>query len=494
MSEARTIDPRVLSTLNEDGTRRWIRPRPSRGRFLSARRIVAWVLILLFTAIPYVSVNGRPLVLLDLASRRFTIFGATFLPTDTLLLAILLLGIVVGIFLLTALFGRVWCGWACPQTVYMEFLFRPIERLFEGTPGRARAGLARRLGGAGRLLKFGAYLLVSLYLAHTFLAYFVGVDRLALWVTRSPLEHPVGFLVVAVTTGLMLLDFGYFREQVCLVACPYGRLQAALLDRSSLIITYDPKRGEPRGRMRRTVATPAALTVGATGPAPQTNGALRHGDCVDCGMCVVTCPTGIDIRNGLQMECIGCAQCIDACDAVMARLKRPLGLIRYATQAGIEGGSARILRPRAAIYAAILLVIAGAFTLAVVARPTANVVVVRGLGRPYTALDGGMIGNPVKIKLVSRTTRALELGLSAEGIPGARLAAETNPVRLPPGASAVVPAMVEVPEGSFVGGRCGVTLRIAERGAPGLDHPTFSREIRYTLVGPAVPTAPGETP
>lgn len=327
--------PRVLATLNDDGSRRWLKPRVSPGRFLSRRRAVAYGLILLFTAIPYIQVGGRPLVLLDLPARRFTIFGVTFLPTDTVLLALFMVSVFVGVFLLTALLGRVWCGWACPQTVYMEFVYRPIERLLEGSPGRRRKGVLAE-SGVGKVLKFGAFLVVSLFLAHTFLAYFVGVERLAHWVTRSPLEHPSGFLIVAAVTGLMLFDFGYFREQMCLVACPYGRFQSALLDRSSLIVSYDRKRGEPRGR--KTVSLPLVDGAGSA-----------RGDCVDCGLCVATCPTGIDIREGLQMECVHCAQCIDACDAVMTKLGMPRGLIRYSSQDAIEGKQARFLRPRVVI-------------------------------------------------------------------------------------------------------------------------------------------------
>ena len=210
---------RVLSTLNQDGSRRWIRPRLSPGRFLKRRTIVAYGLILAFTAIPYLRMNGKPLILLDIPRRHFTLFGTTFLPTDTLFLMLLLLGIFVTIFLITALFGRAWCGWACPQTVYMEFLYRPIERLLEGSWTR-QMKLDREGPSAGRIVKFVVYLFVSMFLAHTFLAYFIGVETLFRWIRQSPVEHPAAFLVMAATTGLMMLDFGYFREQVCVVACP----------------------------------------------------------------------------------------------------------------------------------------------------------------------------------------------------------------------------------------------------------------------------------
>ena len=226
---------RVLPTLNPDGSRRWIRPKLFPGRCWHRRRTVAWGLIAVFTLIPYLSMRGRPLILLDVVHREFTLFGTTFLPTDSMLLMLLLVGVFLGIFLLTAVYGRVWCGWACPQTVYMEFLYRPIERLIEGNT-TAQERLDRHPLHPRRLLKYAVFVACSMFLAHTFLAYFVGVRALAHWVTRSPFEHPVAFLVMAGTTALMLLDFGFFREQVCMVACPYGRFQSVLHDRRSLIV------------------------------------------------------------------------------------------------------------------------------------------------------------------------------------------------------------------------------------------------------------------
>lgn len=458
--------PSVLSTLNDDGSRRWLRPRPSKGRFLRRRRAVAVLLIAVFTALPFVQVNHKPAVLLDLATRHFTFFGRTFLPTDTLLLSLLLIAVFVTVFWVTALLGRVWCGWACPQTVYLEFVFRPIERLLEGAPGRAR-----RRGFVGSppatALKYALYVVVSMGLAHTFLSYFVGVEELARWVRRSPLEHPSSFLVMSAVTGLMMIDFAWFREQVCIVACPYGRFQSAMLDRDSLIITYDRDRGEPRGKVRRDVSLPVL----------EDSARQATGDCVDCGLCVSTCPTGIDIRNGLQMECVGCAQCIDACDAVMRKIGRPPGLIRYSTASAMTHGRRRLLRPRVVAYPMVLILLAGAFVYVLSTKSVASVLVLRGLGAPFTTLPDGTVANPVRLKVVNRSDHPLEFRAGVEGLDGAVLQAEDMPFLVAPGAARTVPATIVAPVERFEHGAAGVIVRLWAGEA-------YSRQMRYRLMGP----------
>ena len=282
----------VLSTLNPDGTRRWLAPRLAKGRFWKRRRVVAYWLILLFNLLPWIQIGGKPAMLLDVMHREFTFFGMTFQPTETLLITLLILAIFVGIFLATALFGRVWCGWGCPQTVYLEYLYRPIERLVEGkhhSKGRAA------VPGGRKLLKYAVFLVISLHLSHTFLAYFVGAPTVIEWSLGNPADHMMGFLIVWLVAAAMMIDFGFFREQMCILACPYGRLQSALLDPDSIVIGYDPIRGEPRGKGKRGTEKTTGL-----------------GDCVDCKLCVAVCPTGIDIRDGLQMECVNCAECVDA--------------------------------------------------------------------------------------------------------------------------------------------------------------------------------------
>ncbi len=454
----------VLSTLNEDGSRNWLKPRVSPGRFLTGRRIVAYALIAIFTLVPYLKMNGKPLILLNIIEREFTFFGVTFLPTDTLLLALLMLTVFVTIFLLTALLGRVWCGWACPQTVYMEFLYRPIERLFEGSPGKKQT--LKGPTGLRKILKLVIYLLCSMFLAHTFLAYFVGVEQLFQWVQGSPLKHPTAFIVMAVVTGLMMFDFAFFREQLCLVACPYGRFQSVMLDRNSLIISYDERRGEPRGKKRRAR------------PGQDVSLPVQQGDCIDCKLCVTTCPTGIDIRNGLQMECIGCAQCIDACDAVMRKIGRATGLIRYSSQSAMAGEKPKLIRPRVIIYPIFLAIVVGAFVGVLVTRAPADVTLLRGLGRPFAILADGTVANSIQVKIVNRTDQAATYSISTFGVDGALvLPPESRIIAVEPGAMETQPLQIVTPNTDFVNRRKQIGIRVSDGGS-------FEEDLSFSLMGP----------
>jgi cytochrome c oxidase accessory protein FixG len=458
---------RVLPTLNQDGSRRWIRPRPFHGRYWNRRRVTAWGLMLVFLVVPYLRMNGRPLILLDLPRREFSLFGTTFLPTETVLFQLLFLSAVIAIFLFTALLGRVWCGWGCPQTVYMEFLFRPLEYAIEGGP----AGV-RRLDAAGglaprRALKYAVFGVLSLVLAPTVLGYFVGVEELVRWVGRSPAEHPTAFLVMAGTSALVFLDFAWFREQTCLVACPYGRLQSVLLDRRSLVVAYDVRRGEPRGKLAVLHRTAA----GAAAPA---------GDCVDCGMCVQACPTGIDIRDGLQMECIHCTQCMDACDGVMARLGRAPGLVRYGSRAGMEGRTSSWVRPRVLAYPAALAVTLGLLVWQLGTRAETEITVLRGRGAPFTVGQDGSVVNQVRLKIANRGPVARSYAIALEGADAATLIAPINPFPVPAHRTAETSLFVTLPPGAFDAGRRDVILRVR-----GVGEPAFAHAYPWRLAGPS---------
>ena len=449
---------RVLPTLNEDGSRRWIRPKPAPGTYWHARRAVAYGLMLVFFLIPHLRMGGKPLILLDLPRRHFTLFGTTFLPTDTLLLMLLLASIIITIFLLTALFGRVWCGWGCPQTVYMEFLFRPIERLLEGgRSGSLILDKERKHFHPRRLAKYAVYGVLALFLAHTFLAYFVGTEALAQWVRRSPTEHPTSFVIMAGTSLAVFMNFTYFREQTCLVACPYGRMQSVLLDRQSMVVAYDYNRGEPR--MKGKVRPEGA------------------GDCIDCGACVITCPTGIDIRDGLQMECIHCTQCADACDDVMTKVGKPKGLIRYSSRELLEGHKRHIVRPRTVLYPLALAVFLGGFTYALITRDAADVTVLRGQGEPFTRETDGRIANQVRVKITNRTNVDHDYRIEVIGAEAGSVVVPQNPLPVAVGQTAVTPLFVLLPAAAYHDGEHAVTVRVS-------DGSGFTVELPYRLVGP----------
>jgi cytochrome c oxidase accessory protein FixG len=456
-------DEPVLSTLNRDGTRRWLRPKVSKGRFLERRRGVGYALIVLFAALPYIRIGGKPAVLLDLPNRQFTFFGTTFLPTDTLLLAFLLLSIFIGIFLLTALFGRVWCGWGCPQTVYMEYVYRPLERLFDGrnytSGGKADVHPARRVA------KYLVFLVVSFVIAHIFLAYFVGVDELFRWVRLSPLEHPMAFAIVGFTTFLMMLDFCLFREQVCTLMCPYGRLQSVLLDRQSLIVSYDTGRGEPRGKLRKKE--------------PRDD----RGDCIDCNLCVVTCPTGIDIRDGLQMECIGCAQCIDACDEVMDRIKRPRGLIRYSSQQSMEEGRRKLLRPRVVVYPLLLGAALTLFGFTLAGKDSADVSFLRNRARPYQLVEGGGVANTLTVKIANRTDEVRTYDVTVAEAAGT--VSSELPLAVAGLSTGQATVHVTLPRQAFDQGRATITVRVT-------DDDGFEKAFEQTVLGPLFAGTTGE--
>jgi cytochrome c oxidase accessory protein FixG len=451
---------RVLPTLNQDGTRRWVRPKVFHGTHYWRRFAVAWSLIAVFVALPFVKIAGYPAILLDVPGRKFHLFGATFLPTDGVLLMFLLLAIFLTIFWISALAGRVWCGWGCPQTAYMEFLFRPIERLLEGSRGQ-QLKLDRDGANFRRVLKLLIYGLLAIALGNLFLSYFVGVDRLKTWLTRSPFEHPTPFLVAAFTSALVFYDFAYFREQMCTIICPYARLQSVLLDRRSLLIGYDEKRGEPRGKGRK---------VG--------------GDCIDCKACVVACPTGIDIRQGLQLECIACAQCVDACNSVMRKIKKPEGLIRYGSQAGFAGEApSKRVRARLLLYPALVSLCLLGLVLVGSNRRTAELTVLRGIGAPF-AMQGEQVRNQLRIKLRNRGDEDVSFQLSLDNAEDSEFIAPENPVFVKAGEQVTASAFVISPPNLFHRGVR--TIEVIARTENGLE-----KRAPYKLLGPMTQSGPG---
>jgi len=368
-AEVRLPDIDTVYTINPDGSRNFLHPADVKGRFQVRKNLVFAVLIAIYIVLPWIKIGGHPAVQLDIPGRNAFLFGLTFTNQDFYLMFFVLSGIGFTLFVITSLWGRIWCGYACPQTVFLEGVYRKIERRIEGP--RAKR-IRRNLGPATfdkiwrKTLKHGIFLGLSVLLAHAFVAYFIPVHELGHAVFRNPAAHKTAFLWTMAWTAILYFDYSWFREQTCLIICPYGRLQSALIDRDSIIIGYDGNRGEPRSKVNDD-----------------------GGDCIDCKRCVQVCPTGIDIRNGLQLECVGCANCVDACDEIMGKIHRPPGLIRYDSLNGFEGKPrARLLRPRVFVYAFLGLLGLTVATGSVVLRKPFEVKALRARGLPYTLEEG----------------------------------------------------------------------------------------------------------
>lgn len=333
--KSRELPEERLATTDEKGKRVYLYPDDiKQGHYRNLRVKLRAFLVIFFLFLPWIKIQGHQAVLLDIPHRRFAILGLTFWAHDAPIFLFVLGILAFGIFLVTALLGRIWCGWACPQTVFIDGVFRRIERWIEGDSVERRKlddGPWNENKVFKKILKWFLFLLVSLVITHSFLAYFVGTDELLVMIRRPPLENITSFLVMAASTAVILFDFGWFREQFCVIVCPYGRFQSVLMDDDSWAVMYDEKRGEPR-----------------RGRVPEGK---SEGDCVNCYRCVQVCPTGIDIRRGLQLECIACTACIDACDEVMDRLGKEQGLIRYDTLTQMSGKKVQWLRARTVIYA-----------------------------------------------------------------------------------------------------------------------------------------------
>lgn len=375
-----------VTAINDDGSRNIIHPSDVSGRFTLWRKLSAYLLIVIYAGLPWIEVGGYPAVFLDTEAMRFHFVGMTFASQDLWLAFFLISGLGFGLFYVTALLGRIWCGWACPQTVFLEHVYRRVERWIEGD-----AVKRRKLDNSGwgferiwkRGLKHALFVGLSLALAHMFMAYFVSIPGLWDMMQHAPAENWKVFLFVFAFAAVLYFNFAWFREQLCIVICPYGRLQSALIDEHSMVIGYDEKRGEPRGK--------------ASDP--------NAGACIDCNKCVQVCPTGIDIRQGLQMECIGCSACIDACDTVMDKLKRPRGLIRYDSMEGLEGRKTKYVRPRMILYSVLLLVGASVLLFSLRGLGDATITAWRAPGASYY-VDDAVVRNQFMVRVTNTSNES----------------------------------------------------------------------------------------
>jgi len=376
-----------ISTISKDGNRNWIFPKKPKGRFYNRRTLFSYFLLAVMFVGPFIKLNGHPFMLLNVVERKFILFGIAFWPQDFYLFVLAMLTFVVFIIVFTALFGRLWCGWACPQTIFMEMVFREIEYWIEGDAAQQKA-----LKNASsspekirkRFLKGSIFFLISFIIANTFLAYIIGIDELKQIVLDDPSNHVGGLIAILVFTFVFFAVYMRFREQACLIVCPYGRLQGVLLDKNSVVIAYDYKRGEPRGKLQKTAES-------------------KFGDCIDCHQCVNVCPTGIDIRNGTQLECVNCTACIDACDGIMDKIKKPHGLIRYTSENAIAEGTKFQITGRIKAYSFVLFVLLTTLLSLLIMRSDVESTILRTPGMIYQQQNDSIYSNLYTVNLINKT-------------------------------------------------------------------------------------------
>lgn len=387
-----------LSNVTDEGGRIWIYPRIIKGFFYKMRSYLSYFLIVGLIAGPFLEWEGHPIFMFNVLARKFIIFGIPFFPQDFNIIALALLTFVLFIVLFTAAFGRAWCGWACPQTVFMEMLFRKIENWIEGDYTKQKK-LRLAPWNTEKIIKKASkhtlFFLLSFIIANAFLAYLVGKNELLKLITEGPIEHWGKLASLTIFTIVFYLVFAKFRELVCIYVCPYGRLQSVLVDNNTIAVTYDYVRGEPRGK-------------------DKTNSTVKHGSCVDCNLCVQVCPTGIDIRNGAQLECINCTSCIDACNMVMDKIHKPEGLIRYASKNEIDKGQKLTFNVRMAAYTGILTVLASFMVFLLVSKPDLEATILRAPGMLFQEQKGGFQTNLYNFELVNKTFKDMDIELKVK--------------------------------------------------------------------------------
>ncbi len=418
-----------IPTVSADGkSRQWMYPKLIKGKLYQYRNMVSWLLLGLLFSGPFIRLNGEQLILFNVLERKFVFFGVIFLPQDFYLFVLAMLTFMVFIVLFTVVFGRVFCGWACPQTIFMEMVFRKIERWIEGTPEQQRKLNAAPLSIEKALKKGGKFIifvLISFFIANIFLAYLTGTENLLQIMAEPISQHTAGFIAIWIFTAVFYLVFANLRELVCTVICPYGRLQGVLLDKESLLVAYDYVRGEPRGKKGSSLE--------------------KLGDCVDCGLCVQVCPTGIDIRNGTQLECINCTVCIDACDMVMHKLDREERLIGFNSEMHISQNQKFKITKRIYGYAAVLLVLLSVLSVLIFRRTAIETTVLRAVGTLYQLRDDGTVSNLYNAELVNKTSQTMAYELKSAN-PKVRIEFISKPEELKKGEAAKITFFVFYPQ------------------------------------------------
>ena len=378
-----------LSTVSEEGKRVWVYPKKPKGRFYNYRKLFSFFLLAFFFITPFLKYKGDPIFLFNIIERKFILFGIIFWPQDFHLVVLSLITLVVFIILFTVVYGRVFCGWACPQTVFMEMVFRQVEYMIEGDFMKQKK-LDKQEWDFEKTwkksLKHVLFYVLSFIIANVFASYVLSMDKLLGFYRDGFAAHATFFIGISIFSGVYYFIYAFFREQVCAIACPYGRLQGVFLDDKSIVVAYDYVRGEPRGKK-------------------------EEGDCIACNSCVNVCPTGIDIRNGTQLECINCTACIDACDAVMDRIGKPRGLIRYDSEKGITEHEHKILNPRTIAYSVVLLILLGVVSTMLFLRTDFETTILRQRGTLFQKYGEDSYSNIYEIEFVNKSRKAHKVGI-----------------------------------------------------------------------------------
>ncbi len=387
-----------IATISAEGNRAWIFPKKPVGRFYEYRKVVSYVLLAFLLSAPFIKVGGNQFLMFNVLERRFNIFGFPFWPQDFYLFVIMMIIGVVFVIFFTVAFGRIFCGWICPQTIFMEMVFRRIEYWIDGDRGK-QIRLKKMPWNSEkirkRVLKWSVFFIISFLIANVFLAYLIGSDKLIGYIQAGPFTNVSTLISLLIFTGVFYFVFAWFREQVCIIACPYGRLQGVLLDNKSIVVAYDHKRGEReegRSKFRKN----------------EDRAAIGKGDCIDCFQCVHVCPTGIDIRNGTQLECVNCTACIDACDHMMESVDLPKGLIRYASEDNIEKKAKFTFNARLKGYSAVLFILVSILVGMLFLRNDLEANLLRVRGQLYERKDNNVISNIYNFKLLNKTTREID--------------------------------------------------------------------------------------
>lgn len=397
-----------LSIVSKKGNRLWVYAKRQKGKLYNLRHTFGFILLSFLLVAPFIKINGHQLLLFNIPERTFVIFGFPFFPQDFFLVGLAMLSFIVAVVLFTSMFGRVFCGWACPQTIFMEMIFRKIEYWIEGDNLEQKklddspnsfSKISRKI------FKWVVFYIISFIIANVFLAYIIGSDELIKIITNPPSKHIAGFFSILLFSGIFFFVFAYLRELVCIIVCPYGRLQGVLMDNESVVVSYDNKRGEPRGKIKRN----------------ESKADNENGDCIDCGMCVRVCPTAIDIRNGTQLECINCAACIDACNEIMVKVDKEPNLIKYASYNQIQSRSKFKPNGRHFSYMAILIILISFFAYLIHIRPDVALTLLKTPGQLYSENGDGTITNIYNADFLNKTFEVKDLSMRAVNLSGASI-------------------------------------------------------------------------